>query len=86
MTYSHSGNSYTLINGISVLGSKVIMGTKNEPNYAMEKSKYFNRLDEAFRMLCLSISRDILFHVDNITTPNEFCLNIESPFENTDEM
>ena len=27
---------------------RVTMGTKKEPNYVVEKSKYFNRLDEAF--------------------------------------
>ena len=35
----------------------VTMGTKVEPNPVVEKSKYFNRLDEAFGLLCLSISR-----------------------------
>ena len=55
----------------------VTMGTKNEPNSAVEKLKYFNRLDEAFEMLCLSISMDILFHVDNLTTPNEVWLKLE---------
>ena len=50
---------------------RVTMGTENKPNSAVEKSKNFNRLDEAFVMLCLSISRDILFHVEKITTTNE---------------
>ena len=52
----------------------------------MEKVKYFNRLDEAFGMMCLSASRDILFHVDSIGTPNEVWLNIASLFGNIDEM
>ena len=65
---------------------RVTMGTKNDPNFVVEKSKYFNRLDEAFMMLCLSISRDILFHVDNINTPNEFWLKLESLIGNTYEM
>ena len=65
---------------------KVTMGTENDPNSDVEKSKYFNRLDEAFKVLCLGISRDILFHVKNITTPNEVWINIESLFGNTDEM
>ena len=51
---------------------RVTMETKTEPNSAVEKSKYFNRMDEAFRMICLSISRDILFHVGSITMSNEF--------------
>ena len=37
-------------------------------------------------MLCLNISRDLLFHVDSIGTPNEVWLNLESLFGKTDEM
>ena len=55
---------------------RVTMGTENDPNSVVEKSKYFNRLDEAFEMLCLSISRDLFFHVDNLTTPNEVWLKL----------
>ena len=35
---------------------RVPVGTMNDPNSAMEKSKYFNRLDEAFRMF-VSVSQ-----------------------------
>ena len=62
------------------------MGTEVEPNSVVEKLKFFNRLDEAFGMLYLNISRDLLFHVDGISTPNEVWLNIETLFGNTDEM
>ena len=62
------------------------MGTDMKPNFAVEKSKYFNRSDEALRMLCLSISMDILFHVDIIKTPNEVCLNLDSLFGKENEM
>ena len=65
---------------------RVTMGNEVEPNFTVEKSKYFNRLDEAFGMICLSILRDLLFHVDIIDTPNEVWLNIESLFGKTDEM
>ena len=37
-------------------------------------------------MLCISILRNILFHVDSISTPNEFWLNLESLFGKTNEM
>ena len=50
---------------------KVTMGTEVEPNSAVEKAKYFNRLDEAYGLLCLSFSRELLFHIDSLTTPNE---------------
>ena len=62
------------------------MGTKIEPNSVVNKSKYFNRIDETFGMLCLSILRDLLFHVDSVGTPNEVWLNLESLFGKTDEM
>ena len=65
---------------------KVTMGIENEPNSAVEKSKYFNRVDEAFGMICLIIFRDILFHLENITTPNKMWLNIQTLFGKTDNM
>ena len=43
-------------------------------------------MDVAFGMLCLIISRDILFHVDSFTTPNEFWLKIKSFFGKTGEL
>ena len=46
------------------------MGTENEPNSAVEKVKYFNRLDEAFGMLYLGTSRELLFHIEIIGTLN----------------
>ena len=75
---------------VSQLRSKVLyrvtMGTENEPNSVVEKSKYLNRLDEAFEMLCLSIFRDIIFHVDKLGTHNEVWINIKSLFEKTNDM
>ena len=50
---------------------RVTMGIEVEPNSAIEKYKYLNRLDEAYGLLCLSISREILFHIDSLTTLNE---------------
>ena len=60
------------------------MGIEVEPNSAVEKSKLFNRLDEAFRMLCISISREFIFNVDSLTNPNEFWMKLESLLGNTD--
>ena len=39
-------------------------GNKLEPNAAAEKIKWHNRRDEAYGLLCLSISRDLLFNID----------------------
>ena len=43
---------------------KVTMATEAKPNSAVEKIKWHNRRDEAYGLLCLSISRDLLFHID----------------------
>ena len=65
---------------------KVTMGTEVEPNSAVEKAKYFIRLDEAFGLSCLGVSREILFHIENLTTPNEVWVKIETLFGKNDEL
>ena len=65
---------------------RVTMGTEVEPKSTVEKAKYFNRLDEAYGLLCLSISRELLFHIDSLTTPNEVWVKLESLFGKTDEL
>ena len=42
--------------------------------------------DETYHLLCLSISRDLLIHIDSLTSPNEVWENIEYIFGNTYEM
>ena len=49
----------------------VTMATKADPNAAIEKIKWHKRRDEAYGLLCLSISSDLLFHLDGLTSPNE---------------
>ena len=62
------------------------METEVEPNAAIEKIKWHNRRDEAYGLLCLSISRDLLFHLDGLTSPNEVWEKLVDIFGNTDEM
>ena len=38
---------------------RVTMGTEVEPNSAMEKDNFFNKLDETYGLLCPSISREL---------------------------
>ena len=64
----------------------VTMGTKAEPNATTEKIKWHNRRDEAYGLLCLSISRDLLFHLDGLTSPDEVWENLVDIFGNTNEM
>ena len=65
---------------------KVTMATKLEPNASTEKIKWHNRRDETYGILCLSISRDLLFHLDELTSPNEVWENIVDIFGNIDDM
>ena len=50
---------------------QVTMETKEEPTHVIEKSRFLNKKDEAFGFLCLSISRDIIFHLSRLKTPKE---------------
>ena len=51
---------------------RVTMATEAEPNAAIEKIKWHNRRDEAYRLLYLSISRDLLFHLDGLTSQMKY--------------
>ena len=62
------------------------MATKSDPNAAINKIKWHNRRDEAYGLLCLSISRDLLFHLDSLKYPNEVWEKLEEFFGNTNEM
>ena len=64
---------------------KLTMATEAVPNAAAEKLKWHNMRDEAYGILCLSISRDLLFHLYGLTSPNVW-ENLVDIFGNTDEM
>ena len=65
---------------------RVSMATEVDPNAVVKKFKWRNRRDEAYGLLCLSISRDLIFHLDGLRSPNEMWENIEDIFGNIDEM
>ena len=48
--------------------------------------KWHNRRGEAYGLLCFSLSRDLLFHLDSLTYPNEVWEKIEEIFGKTDVM
>ena len=43
---------------------RVTMATEEDPNAAVENIKLHNRRDEAYGLLCLSISRDLLAYLE----------------------
>ena len=64
----------------------IILGRKVEPHQPVEKSKFLNRLDEAFGYLCTHISRDLLFHLEGLRTPREAWEKLEDLFVKQDEL
>ena len=65
---------------------RVTMATEVESNASIEKIKWHNRRDEAYGLLCLSISRDLLFHIDGLESPNEVWEKLAEIFGKIDEM
>ena len=63
---------------------RVTMNTELEPNVATEKIKYWNKLDEAYGFLCLSISKDLLFHFLGLKTPKEIWDHLATLFDKQD--
>ena len=65
---------------------RLTMETEAEPNPAVEKIKWHKMRDESYALLCLSISRDLLFHLDGLKSPNEVWEKLVEIFGKTDEM
>ena len=65
---------------------RVTMDTEPEPGSAIEKSRFFNKKDEAFGFLCLSISDELLFHLTDLNTPKEIWDKLESLYGKHDDM
>ena len=65
---------------------RVTLALENEPNAVIEKAKWHNILDEAYGLLCLYISPNILFHLNGLTTPNQVLTQLESLFGVQDEL
>jgi hypothetical protein len=65
---------------------RLTMDTEIEPTSAIEKSKYLNRMDEAFGTICSLISLELLFHKYFCKSPNEAWTTMEGIFGKQDEM
>ena len=57
-----------------------------DPNAVAENIMWHNRRDEGYCLLCLSISRDLLFHLDGLTSPNHVWEKFKNLFGNKNEM
>ena len=65
---------------------RIILTPFNFFEWKDEKINWHNRRYGANGLLCLSISRDLLFHLDSLTYPNEEWDNIEYIFGKIDDM
>ena len=62
------------------------METKSKDNVAVEKIKWHNRRDEVYGLLCLNISRYLLFHLDGLTSQKEVWEKVQALFGKKDKM
>jgi hypothetical protein len=62
------------------------MDTEVEPTFTIDKNMYINIMDEDFGLLCVSMSPEILFHIEAFTTPDEIWKKLEDIFGKHDEM
>jgi len=65
---------------------RVTMDTKVEPNHVVDKARYWNKMDEAFGFLFLSISKDLHFHVTGLKNPKEIWDKLVDLFDKQDDM
>ena len=56
---------------------RVTMETEVDPNAVEEKIKWNNRRDEAYGLSCVSIFRDLLFHLDGLSSPDKVWRNFK---------
>ena len=65
---------------------RIIHGWDPKPHYLVERNKFLNHCDEAFRYLCTYISRDLFFHLEGLRTPREAWEKLVSLFNKQDEL
>ena len=57
---------------------QVTMDIEEEPTHVIDKARFLNKNDEAFRFLFHSVSRDLLFHLLGLKTPKEIWDKLET--------
>ena len=57
-----------------------------DSDHYVDKAKYWNKMDEAYGFLCLSISKYLLFHIIGLKTPKEIWDQLASLFDKQDEL
>ena len=65
---------------------RMTMGREIESHHHTEKNKFLNRLYGAFGFLCTHISRDIIFHIEELKNPKEAWDKLEFLFGKQNEL
>ena len=65
---------------------RIILGSDTEPHHPAKRSKFMNHLDVAFGYLCTHISKDALFHLEDLMTPREAWEKLEFSFGKKHEL
>ena len=62
------------------------MDIEEEPTHVIDKARFLNKKDEAFSFLCLSISKDLLFHLSGLKTPKDIWEQLASMYDKHDDL
>ena len=62
------------------------MDTKEDPTHVIDKARFLNKKDESFGLLCLSISKDLLFHLSGLKTPKEIWDKLDTLYGKQDDL
>ena len=65
---------------------RLTMEVEKMPIHYVDKEKYGNMIDETYRCLCLSISQDILFHINGLKTPKKVWDKLASLFDKQNDL
>jgi hypothetical protein len=56
------------------------MATKVDPTSFIEKNRYLNRMDEVYDLIYMSMSPELLFHIECCSTLDEIWKKLEDLF------
>ena len=62
------------------------MDSEEELASVTDKARFLNKKDETFRFLCLSVSRDLLFHLSGLKNPKEIWDKLETLYGKQDDL
>ena len=65
---------------------RITMDTEEEPTHVIDKARFLNKKDKAFRFLCLSISWDLLFNLSGLKTPKEIWVKLDTLYGKKDDL